>query len=43
MGIKEGYGKMRESRTCNFGNWEGDFIGGCRREDCVGGIVQYDD
>ena len=34
---------MIECQTCIFANCDCDFIVGCRREDCVGGSVQYDD
>ena len=43
MCINEVYGKMIECQTCIFAKWEGDFIIGCRREDCDKGVVQYDD
>ena len=34
---------MNKCQTCIFAIWSHDEIIGCEKDDCVNGVVQYDD
>lgn len=34
---------MNKCEQCIYAIWENDQVIGCNKDDCVGGVVQYDD